>query len=141
MTLEIAPLGEAGGADIEAIVALWEACGLLRPWNDPQADIARAIAGPASALLVGRSGGGIVATAMVGHDGHRGAVYYLAVAPEHRRSGFGRQMMDAVEAWLRDHGAPKLNLMVRPENSAVAAFYKSLGYGAEERIVLAKALL
>lgn len=138
--MEIGPLAAPTEAETGAIAALWDACGLLRPWNDPRADISRAIAGPASALLVGRVGGNIVATAMVGHDGHRGAVYYVAVSPDHQRAGHGAAMMAAVEVWLRENGAPKLNLMVRPENRAVAAFYHALGYGEEERIVLAKTL-
>ncbi|WMS43708.1 GNAT family acetyltransferase [Acuticoccus sp. MNP-M23] len=138
--MEIAPLSTPDEAQIGAIVTLWEACGLTRAWNDPRADIVRAVNGPASALLVGRIGADTVATAMVGHDGHRGAVYYMAVAPGHQRAGHGAAMMAAVEAWLRLHGAPKLNLMVRPENRAVAAFYRALGYGEEERLVLAKRL-
>ncbi len=138
--MEIAPLEAPSEAEIAAITSLWDACGLLRPWNDPREDILFATRGLASAVLVGRIDGAIVATAMVGHDGHRGAVYYVAVAPEHRRAGHGGALMAAVEAWLRKTGVPKLNLMVRPENRAVAAFYHSLGYGEEERLILAKKL-
>ena len=54
--------------------------GLTRPWNDPNADIALALATPSSTVLAGRIDGRLVATAMVGSDGHRGWVYYLAVA-------------------------------------------------------------
>jgi hypothetical protein len=72
-------------ASFDAVVALWQAVGLTRPWNDPLADLRRACDGPASAVLVGVSGDRVVATVMVGHDGHRGWVYYLAVAPHARR--------------------------------------------------------
>ncbi len=38
--------------DTEAVVALWEACGLLRPWNDPRRDIARKVAEQPELFLV-----------------------------------------------------------------------------------------
>src|SRR4051812_45912829 len=98
---------EAEPRDAEAGIALWHACGLTRPWNDPAADFARAVSGPASAVLLLREGDELVASVMPGFDGHRGWVYYLAVAPERRREGLGRVMMDAAETWLRSRGAPK----------------------------------
>jgi ribosomal protein S18 acetylase RimI-like enzyme len=118
----------AGSADRDAVVALWEACDLTRPWNDPVADFDRASAGPASAILVGVVDGGIAATAMVGDDGHRGWVYYVAVRPDARGHGHGVAIMRAAEAWLRRRGVPKVQLMVRDTNEAVLGFYEALGY-------------
>ncbi|MEO1105400.1 MAG: GNAT family acetyltransferase [Pseudomonadota bacterium] len=140
MSLTVAPLGPGDEAGARAVVALWAACGLTRPWNDANADLEFALASESAAVLVGRAAGVIVATAMTGHDGHRGAVYYLAVSPEHQRKRYGATMMAAVEAWLKARGVPKLNLMVRAENRAVAAFYAALGYAVEDRINLAKRL-
>ncbi len=124
--------------DISAVVALWQSCGLTRPWNDPAADIALARRGDNSAVLIGRAGGAIVATAMVGHEGHRGWVYYVAVDPAHRQQGFGRAIMEAAESWLRERDILKMQLLVRSENTKVQAFYETLGYGVQERIVYAK---
>jgi ribosomal protein S18 acetylase RimI-like enzyme len=121
-------------ADVATVIALWQACGLTRPWNDPAADIALARRGQHSTVLIGRDGGAIVATAMVGHDGHRGWVYYVASDPNLRGKGYGRAIMNAAEDWLRAAGVPKLQLLVRPENSGVAAFYQSIGFG-EQRIL------
>lgn len=121
-----------------AVVALWQACGLTRPWNDPAADIALARRGPSSAILVGRSPDSIVATAMVGHDGHRGWVYYVAVDPSSQGKGLGRTMMAAAEDWLRNAGVPKLQLLVRRENAKAGAFYQSLGYEESTSVMLAK---
>ena len=134
-TLAIAPIGDA---DVAGIVALWHASGLTRPWNDPAADIALARKGTNATVLVGRDDGAIVATALVGHDGHRGWVYYLAVDRNHRQTGYGRVMMDAAERWLHERGIEKLQLMVRPDNGAVKDFYQALGYAMQERIILAK---
>src|SRR3954451_10726108 len=91
----------------EAAVALWDAMGLTRPWNDAPADFARALRGPSSAVLGGFEGEALVGTAMVGHDGHRGWVYYLAVAREAQGEGRGRAIMAACEAWLRERDIPK----------------------------------
>ncbi len=133
--LSIAPIGDADVADV---VALWQACGLTRPWNDPAADIALARRGPNSAILIGRDGDAMIATAMVGHDGHRGWVYYVAVDPACREQGFGRAIMNAAEDWLRRAGIAKLQLMVRRENARAGAFYQSIGYAESQTIVFAK---
>jgi ribosomal protein S18 acetylase RimI-like enzyme len=133
--LTIAPIADA---DVAAVIALWQRCGLTRPWNDPAADIALARKGPNAAMLVGRDGRGIAASVLVGHDGHRGWVYYVAVDPDDRHKGYGRVIMDAAEDWLRVRGIEKLQLMVRPDNSQVQAFYQSLGYFEQERIIYAK---
>jgi ribosomal protein S18 acetylase RimI-like enzyme len=124
--------------DIAAVVALWQRCELTRPWNDPAADIALARRGANATVLIGRNGETIIATAMVGHDGHRGWVYYVAVDPDHRSKGHGRTMMDAAEEWLRQAGIAKLQLLVRRENSKAGAFYQSLGYAESQSIMFAK---
>ncbi len=131
-------IGPLEDGEIEEVVALWERCSLTRPWNDPRDDIALARSGPASEVLAGRLHGRIVASAMVGTDGHRGWVYYLAADPELRRQGLGRAMMQACEAWARERGVPKIQLMVRAGNLATIGFYKALGYQQEDTVVLGK---
>ena len=133
--LTVAPIGDGDVADV---IALWQRCGLTRPWNDPASDIALARKGENAAMLAGRDDSGIVASVLVGHDGHRGWVYYVAVDPDCRHKGYGRVIMDAAEQWLRLRGIEKLQLVVRPDNSQVQAFYRSLGYLEQERIIYAK---
>jgi ribosomal protein S18 acetylase RimI-like enzyme len=129
----IAPLGHDA---IPAAVALWQAAGLTRPWNDPVADARRALDGPASTILAVLDGERLVGTVMVGHDGHRGWVYYLAVADDCRRAGHGRALMAAAMDWLRAAGVPRLNLMVRQGNTAVLGFYQALGFRLSDVQVL-----
>jgi ribosomal protein S18 acetylase RimI-like enzyme len=129
----------ASADDKAAVVALWHACGLTRPWNDPEADFALAQGGGASTVLVAREEG-IVGSVMVGFDGHRGWVYYLAVSPEQRRTGLGRALMAAAEDWLRARGAPKLQLMVREDNAAALDFYEALGLERQKVAVLGRFL-
>ena len=129
-------------ADRDRVVALWRACGLTRPWNDPADDIARCLASREAALLVGCDDGAAeappVATVMVGQDGHRGWLYYLAVAPELRKQGLGRRMVAEAEAGLAARGVPKVMLMVREDNTAVVDFYRRRGYGVEPRVILSR---
>jgi ribosomal protein S18 acetylase RimI-like enzyme len=125
-------------ADVEPVVALWQRCGLTRPWNDPAGDIAFARRGANATILIGRHEDKIAATAMVGHDGHRGWVYYVAVEPDHQGKDFGRAIMAAAEDWLRQLGVAKVMLMVRPDNTKVQAFYDKLGYDPQERVIYAK---
>ena len=114
--------------DVAGLIALWQAAGVARPWNDPDRDIAFARRDEHSTILIGERDGALVASAMVGEDGHRGWVYYLAVDPACQGQGLGRQMMVAVEDWLRARGVWKLQLLVREDNQPVKAFYDRLGY-------------
>lgn len=129
---------EITDADVEQVVELWKACGLTRPWNDPYVDIADARAGDGSTVLVARAGGRVAATAMAGHDGHRGWLYYVAVAPELRSGGLGRAAVVAAEAWLVARGARKIQLMVRTTNTDVLGFYGRMGYVDQECTVLGR---
>ena len=119
-----------------AVIALWTACDLTRPWNPPEADIALARGNPNAEIFVAEDGGAIIAAFMVGHDAHRAWVYYLAVSPDHRRAGWGERAMTAAEDWGRAQGMPKMHLMVRQTNTPVVAFYEKLGYGDAETIVM-----
>lgn len=130
---------EATAAHEDAAVALWAEAGLTRPWNPPREDFARAIAGSTSTVLVAIDGDALVGTAMIGADGHRGWMYYLAVAASHRGQGLGRQLVRESEQWLAVH-APKVQLMVRGDNAAVIDFYIALGYERQDTVVLGRRL-
>jgi ribosomal protein S18 acetylase RimI-like enzyme len=125
-------------SDITEVIALWQRCGSTRAWNDPASDIALARREANATVLLGRSDGALVASVLVGHDGHRGWVYYVTVDPDHRFKGYGRVIMTAAEDWLRARGIEKLQLMVRRDNAKVHAFYESLGYYDQERVIFAK---
>ena len=127
--------------DEAAVIALWEVCGLTRPWNDSRADIARKLTEQPELFLVGTLGEQPVATAMVGFDGHRGWVYYFAVDPAQRRRALGRALMREAERLLAQRGCPKLNLQVRAANVAAIDFYRALGYARDEVVSLGKRLI
>jgi len=131
-------------ADEASVVALWEACGLVVPWNVPSLDIARKVDFQPDLFFVaeGESEGEarIVGSVMAGYEGHRGWINYLAVDPRLRRGGLGRELMRHVEEKLVALGCPKINLQVRGTNSDVLAFYESLGYRLDDAVSLGKRL-
>lgn len=128
-------------ADEDAVVALWRRCGLTRPWNDPHLDIARKKLVQPELFLVAEDEGRIVGTAMVGYEGHRGWINYLAVDPACQRQGLGSRLMQRAEQLLMASGCPKLNLQVRADNEAAQRFYARLGYGRDEVVSMGKRLI
>lgn len=132
-------------SDSDKVIALWEKAGLLRPWNNPNKDIARKLQEMAvnsySWFWVAEQNGVIIATAMAGYDGHRGSVNYLGVDPDVQQSGVGRLIMQRIEADLIAAGCPKLNLQVRDDNIDVLAFYDRLDYQRDATISLSKRLI
>ena len=127
-------------ADRKGVVSLWEACGLTRPWNDPGADFDQAIRTATSTVLGAFEDSQVIASVMVGFDGHRGWLYYLAVTGNQQRQGIGRTMMSAAEAWLGQHGAVKIQLMVREDNATALAFYERLGIEKQAVVTLGRRL-
>lgn len=128
-------------SDTAEVIALWQACGLTRPWNDPRRDIARKMTTQPELFLVGTLSQSVIASAMVGFDGHRGWLYYLAVSPEHQRRAYGRQLVAAAEELLLARGCPKMNLLVRKGNAESLEFYRRLGYTVDDVVSLGRRLI
>lgn len=124
----------------DAALRLWHEAGLTRPWNDPAVDLARALEGPSSTVLAALDGDRLVGTVMLGHDGHRGWVYYLAVDQAGRRRGVGTALVRAAEQWLVKRRIVKLQLMVRSDNDVATGFYRALGYDVVDVTVLGRRL-
>ncbi len=124
--------------DVEAVVKLWRACGLTRTWNDPYKDISFARRGSHSTVLVGEIGGQVMASVMVGHDGHRGMLYYVAVAPAQQGQGHGKAAVKAAEDRLERRGVWKTNLLVRSGNDKARGFYQALGYDVNPVLCMAR---
>lgn len=127
--------------DTDAVIALWQACGLTRPWNNPALDIERKCKVKDNLFLIGETNGKITGSVMAGYDGHRGWINYLAVAPDHQQSGLGRQLMNAAEQRLRVLGCPKINLQIRHGNDAVTAFYEAIGFSEDPCVSYGKRLI
>lgn len=124
--------------DAAAVIALWHACALTRPWNDAQQDFDRAIAHDNSCVLLVYEGETLVGSVMVGDDGHRGWIYYLASHPERRGQGIGRQLLASAERWLKLRGCPKIQFMVRGDNADVIRLYTGLGYAVQDVVTIGR---
>jgi ribosomal protein S18 acetylase RimI-like enzyme len=129
---------ELDEAMVETVVHLWERAGVTRPWNDPHEDYVRALRGSTSSVLGAFDGDELIGTAMVGADGHRGWVYYVAVSPSHQRHGVGRLLMQSAEQWLKERQVPKIQLIVRDSNAVAVGFYERLGYRDAKTVVLGR---
>ena len=127
--------------DTDAVIALWGGCDLLRPWNDPHKDVARKLTDKNGAFWVATTGDDVIASVMVGYDGHRGSINYLAVAPDFQRTGVGARLMQQAEAFLVALGCPKVSFCVRKDNADVLAFYDGLGYDVDDVHFLGKRLI
>lgn len=127
--------------DQESVISLWSQCGLIRPWNDPVQDICRKLNVQPQMFLVGLVEDQVIGSLMAGHDGHRGWINYLAVAPSHQHLGYGRLLMQHAESLLLQAGCPKVNVQIRTDSEAVVAFYRSMDYELDDVVSMGKRLL
>jgi ribosomal protein S18 acetylase RimI-like enzyme len=127
-------------ADEQEVIRLWQSCGLLMPHNHPKRDIERKLKVKPEWFLIGEWKGQVVASCMVGYEGHRGWINYLAVSPDLQGAGYGRAIMAEAERLLRQAGCPKINLQVRSGNTKVIEFYTGLGFKVDDVLSMGKRL-
>ena len=126
-------------SDAEPLISLWQqVLPSTQPWNEPRAELCRKQNQRDELVYVAEQRGEIVGAVIAGYDGVRGWIYRLAVVPNKRRCGIGRQLLEAAETALQNLGCPKVNLQVRDTNAAVIEFYRRCGYVLEERVSLGK---
>lgn len=128
-------------SDTAQVIQLWKDCDLTRPWNDPNQDISRKVAYQPELFLVGEVEGKLMASAMVGYDGHRGSIFYLAVSPQLQRMGYGQALIEEAESMLIALGCPKLNIVVRSSNTRALQFYSRLGYPTDDVVSVGRRLI
>ena len=135
-------------ADTDAVIAIWRACDLTRPWNNPRADIARKLAVQPELFFIGCHAKNPISTAMFGYDGHRGWLYYFAVLPEYQNKGYGCALLAHGEAALTAMGCPKINLQIRNTTTntsgitdTVTSFYEKSGYRTDAVLSYGKRLI
>jgi ribosomal protein S18 acetylase RimI-like enzyme len=125
-------------SDKRDVIKLWDMCDLIVPQNDPEKDIYEKMSFQPDLFFIGNYNKVLIGTIMVGYDGHRGWIYYLAVHPGYRRNGFGNKLMNHAAKVLSDMGCSKINVQIREYNAMVIGFYKKLGYTDDHVISLGK---
>lgn len=126
--------------DHASVLALWRACGLTIKPSDTLPELRKVMERNPGLFLVVEEDGTIAASVIGAWDGRRAWVYHLAVAPESRRRGIARMLMDELERRLRAVGATKLNLLVERENAGVTEFYAKLGYAPGDLLFMTRRL-
>jgi len=127
--------------DQAQVIQLWQACGLVVPWNDPVKDIQRKLAVGPDLFLVAEDKGEITGAIMGGYEGHRGWINYLAVSPDKQSKGLGKTLIETIEGKLKDLGCPKINLQIRSTNTKLIEYYRSLGYQEDHAVGMGKRLI
>jgi ribosomal protein S18 acetylase RimI-like enzyme len=116
--------------DYPAVKDLWEGMekGVHVGRSDAPEEIAKKISRDPDLFLVAEEDGRVIGSVLGGYDGRRGLLYHLAVAKDSRQHGLGSQLLDEVEARLRDKGCLKCYLMVTLDNPEVESFYEKRGW-------------
>ncbi len=124
----------------DAVIDLWRKCNLITPQNDPVEDIKKKTDFQPTWFLIGLLGGKVIGSIMVGYEGHRGWINYLAVMPGYQKQGYGRELVERAIEELTRLGCQKVNLQVRETNLSVIDFYKHLGFKEDHVTSLGKRL-
>jgi len=118
-------------ADYEAVIALWRSVKLpLKPeGRDSRENIERQVGQPSAIFLVAETGAGrLVGTVLATHDGRKGWINRLAVAPAMQRAGLGRRLVREAEARLEALGLGIIAALVEDDNRVSMAVFERLGY-------------
>ena len=123
-------------ADRAALIELWESVFPDDPPHNKPSLVIDAKLAVDDFIFIAENESKIVGACMAGYDGHRGWLYAVAVREEFRRNGTGAALVKYAMQSLKTLGCIKVNLQIRTTNTAVAAFYESLGFTVEERLSL-----
>lgn len=112
----------------KAVIDLWKQCDLIVPQNDPAVDIQRKLVFQPELFFIALEDGQVVGSIMVGYEGHRGWLNYVAGLPDYQKRGYGKKLIDKSIDELRKLGCLKVNVQVRRNNPSAVEFYKHLGF-------------
>lgn len=122
--------------DYPDVRALWQATA-----RDAlaEAELRATLAHGPGLMLVSQDSRGWVIGVVVGtFDGRRGWIHRLAVHPDHRRHGLATRLVAELENRLTARGAPRINLLVMPDNDTGLAFWQRLGYLPHSDVLCSK---
>jgi ribosomal protein S18 acetylase RimI-like enzyme len=112
----------------KALVELWKKCNLIVSQNDPVEDIQKKLEFQPDMFLIALLDGKLIGSVMVGYEGHRGWLNYLAVLPDCQNRGYGRKLVEKAIVELEKLGCLKLNVQIRERNISAVRFYERLGF-------------
>ena len=116
-------------SDYAEAVALWEQVeGVEVAEGDLEHEIAAYLERNPGLSRVACDGHRIVGAVLCGHDGRRGWIYHLAVAPSHRSRGLGKRLVDECLVALRGEGIRRAIILVAADNGAGRQFWRDNGW-------------
>jgi ribosomal protein S18 acetylase RimI-like enzyme len=125
----------ASALDAPAVIALWLEAEAQPSHTDNVESVRRLIERDPAALIVAEVDDRLVGSVIAGWDGWRGSIYRLAVVPDHRRRGLGRQLVRRAEERLARVGAVRCQaIVVETEKQAVAFWRASAWEQQTERL-------
>ncbi len=123
-------------ADYEGFAALLAGMGGVRLRGaDSREGVAKYLARNPGHSFVAEAGGRVVGCLLAGHDGRRGYLHHLAVAPAHRNRGLGGALVERALEKLREAGIEKMHADVLPENADGLAFWLKRGWHRRDDIL------
>jgi len=121
--------------DLEAAHGLWaESEGVGLTESDTPDRLRAFLERNPDLSLIARDGTRLVGAVLCGHDGRRGYLNHLAVLPEYRGRGLGRQMIETCLAALATLGILKCTIFVYADNDAGQQFWKRCGWTARREL-------
>jgi ribosomal protein S18 acetylase RimI-like enzyme len=122
---------ELGVADYERLMSLWHRTGLhsLRPQGrDSREALAQQLETGIQKVLGLELDGRLAGVVVTTHDSRKGWINRLAVDPESRCRGYGRRLVAAAEAALRDQGMTVIAALIEHDNPESLALFQKAGY-------------
>jgi ribosomal protein S18 acetylase RimI-like enzyme len=120
-------LRTARADEIPAVLRLWDEAAAKPTRTDNAESLERLLDHDPGALIVADDGA-LVGSVMATFDGWRGSIYRLAVDPAHRRTGLGRQLLEAAERRLAGLGATRLQAIVVETDDRATGFWRATGW-------------
>jgi ribosomal protein S18 acetylase RimI-like enzyme len=118
-------------SDYQSVVALWRRCdGIEIAEGDDESSFRSYLERNPGLSHCVEADGVLIAAAQCGHDGRRGFIYHLAVAPEFRGQGIGKAILQRALAGLRECGIARVLVLVAKDNPLGQKFWLSQNFEA-----------